>query len=262
MMLKPKTKTACLVAGAALVSVWSPAIVRAGLPTETMSSTSWYDISFPGANKSAVIPKGEIVPRPLVPGAPEPAEVGPPPPFYGHDVALRGCVVTGAHLTYNAAADAPLISPPAYSAPAPGRPNSNAQGPVNGPQPGTNPVTIFTGNAFEYHSDLNGKHGCSSEQYKRAILMEVTVATGRIVQAQGNGFGPRAGWLVDAVRPGAGPAPFARGLSTGAPTPASSDLPVGSSTREPRSAFTGSMRRVGRSRQAGHRVLWRYSSHS
>lgn len=143
---------------------------------------------------------------------PSPGDLPKPPKFYGHDLRLRGCVVTGAHLVSAGPADVPLLDPLPFSVPAPGTPNTAAQGPSVGPEPGSNPATIFTGFAFEYHSDLNGQDGCGSEQYRQYMQFEIDKATGRLGRVNGDGINPALKiWPVDRVRPGRA-APFARSL--------------------------------------------------
>jgi len=93
-----------------------------------------------------------------------PGDGGASPSFYGLSLqtpnarraqTLRGCVVQKVKLVASGNTDTPLIDPLPYSAPRPGTSNTSQQGPVNGPEPNSNPATIFSGYAFEYHSQAN-----------------------------------------------------------------------------------------------------------
>jgi hypothetical protein len=140
-----------------------------------------------------------------------PSDVGRPPTFYGHP-ALKGCIVERVKLVASGNADTPLIDPLPYSAPRPGTANTSQQGPVNGPEPGSNPATIFTGYAFEYHSDLNGVNGCTSQQYRQYLQVELDKTTGAIASVKGTGMDPSVKvWQTDNVPPGR-TAPLARSI--------------------------------------------------
>ena len=137
---------------------------------------------------------------------PSPTDVKRPPKFYNHDLASKRCIVQTVKLVYNGKADKPLTTPKKFSAPQPGQ-NSDNVGPSNGPEPNSNPQEYFTGNVFEYHSDLNGNHGCSSEQFALAWFLQIDRTNGTIGSVDGDGLDERvlngeSPWKVDRYRPG------------------------------------------------------------
>ncbi len=161
------------------------------------ASRFWYGYVF--------LPDGRVL-RADGDGPTEPKDVKPPPSIYGHDLQLKGCVVTGAHLVNPGNADAPLMDPQQFNAPAPGQ-NTNNLGPAIGPEPGTNPVEFLTVNVFEYHSDLNNRNGCASNQYVLDYRIRLNRTTGRIGITKDTGLDPnvlggKSPWPEDRTRPG------------------------------------------------------------
>lgn len=86
-----------------------------------------------------------------------------------NEEVVTDCIVTDAKFRYGVLAHNPLRFPAAVTSPVPGGQNTRQTGPVDGPIPGQNRHILA--NAFEYHSDLNGIHGCTSEQGKKGELV-------------------------------------------------------------------------------------------
>lgn len=94
------------------------------------------------------------------------------PPTTKPDPKDEKCIVISAQLKFaKQTADTPLQVPRDFTAPAPGTNPADQLGPSHGLQPGSK--DFFTGNVFEYHSDLNNRDGCKSEQLKLAWIMLV-----------------------------------------------------------------------------------------
>ena len=117
------------------------------------------------------------------------------------------CLVLSAQLIYGGRVHAPLSFPSVYASPRPvpaATPGVQRQtsGPSVGPIPATNPVVFNVSTSFEYHSDLNGIHGCSSEQKFKEIVVRIQKGTGWTDalhgQPLGPGIGAQAPWRSDA----------------------------------------------------------------
>jgi len=105
------------------------------------------------------------------------------PPYEGEIIRDDGwgfgpeCLVTDARVIYNGNANAPLTFPVEKRSPAPGATSvASKTGPSVGPMPGLPPQMHRIGNNFEYHSDLNGVHGCTSRQFVTSFNANLLVA--------------------------------------------------------------------------------------
>lgn len=117
--------------------------------------------------------------------------------FIGDPPQPADCRVTGNRIVYGPVAHLVFDFPTALSAPRPGFVLSRTTGTSVGPVPLTNPQSLRTGDNFEYHSDLNGVHGCTSRQFLKRLYAMVHVASGQVGHAWGDGFGAAVPWLPD-----------------------------------------------------------------
>lgn len=93
------------------------------------------------------------------------------------------CLVQNAQLVHGGQADDPLRFPLNLTSPAPGAANRKQTGPVDGPVQGANPARRISGSAFEYHSTLNGIHGCTSRQVKSSLMTMIVARNKAVLQA-------------------------------------------------------------------------------
>ena len=102
------------------------------------------------------------------------------------------CVVQSASIVFGGQADASLSFPAKLTSPTPGAANSQQTGKIDGLVPGQVPATRIIGNAFEYHSELNNIHGCTSRQLKTGIKADMLARKSTVFRAQIDPWQPDA----------------------------------------------------------------------
>lgn len=102
------------------------------------------------------------------------------------------CIVQSATIVFGGQADAPLAFPAKLTSPSPGAGNLQQTGRIDGLVPRQVPAARIIGNAFEYHSELNGIHGCTSRQFKAGIKADMLARNSSVFRAQIDAWQPDA----------------------------------------------------------------------
>jgi hypothetical protein len=179
-----------------LASIFALTILSPSSAEEAGNAATPSDVKFYGLGLDTIID----APRPQTSGD---GFAGYRPPREGYEITRKEaapCFVLPPpapppRIDYRGWAIAPLEFPPNFRSPRPGVAGGAAPrkvGPSVGPIPSTNPLQHRIGNSFYFTAQLNGVHGCTSQQRDKALWAVVHKQTGLVIGSRGGGFGPAA----------------------------------------------------------------------